>query len=289
VPRGILVLASIILGSMLLFSWLSITILLAQQAAAYHTERNHFKMLWTTTRCSNINSCNEMRDFARNQLDRSDWIIFHYGSGQDPQKYQIAAMKGVTNIPNTRKGFEFFSLAELREHAPKVRANGFGFISYDLEGGMSPSSQVNDPLGSIQKARRIAADNDISLHIAPSNSISSGSYADNIAELTRRYHLQSQVRQDDDTTCATMHKWVSNRVSMLETATAGGLEGKITFQVTLNPDLRADGKTAFETAKDCIDRIANGDVDGLAIWWTGVSWDNGTYQRLVRYYENNYS
>jgi hypothetical protein len=289
VPRDILVLASIILGSMLLFSWLSITVLSAQQAAASHTEGNHFKMLWTTTRCSNVNSCNEMRDFARSALDRADYIIFHYGSGQDPQKYQIAAMKGVTNIPNVRKGFEFFSLAELSEHAPKVKANGFGFISYDLEKGMSPISQVNDPLGSIQKARSIAANNGISLHIAPSNFISSGSYADNIAKLTVRYHLQSQVLQDDDTTCAKMHRWVVNRVSVLETATAGRLEGKITFQVTLNPDLRAEGKTAFETAKDCIDRIANGDVDGLAIWWTGVSWDNGTYQRLVRYYESNYS
>ncbi len=272
---------------MLAFSFLSTTVLLAQQALAY--QANHLKMIWTTTRCSNVNSCYEMRDFAKSVLDRRDYIIFHYGSDQDPQRYQINAMKGVTNVPNTRKGFEFFSLAELREGALKVTANGFGLISYDLERGVSPSSEVNDPWGSIVKARRIAENRGISLHIAPSNAISSGAYADNIAKQTMQYHLQSQILQDDDTTCAKMHRWVVNRVNVLETATAGRLESKITFQVTFSLDMRAPGKTAFQTAKDCIDRIANGDVDGLVIWWTGPSWDNGTYQRLVRYYESTYS
>jgi hypothetical protein len=230
-----------------------------------------------------------MRDFAKSVLDPYDYIIFHYGSGQDPKKYQINAMKGVTNIPWAKKGFEFFSLAELREHAPKVKANGFGVISYDLERGMSPSSEVNDPSGSILKAKRIAQNNGIYLHIAPSNAISSGPYADDIAKVTVRYHLQSQIRQDDDTTCAKMDNWVANRVSVLETSTSGRLESKITFQVSLNPKLAAEAKTVFQTAKACIDRIANGDVDGLAIWWTGASWDNGTYQQLVRYYESTYS
>src|ERR671919_407169 len=224
-PRDALVLASIILCSILLFGWLSTTGLLAQQVAAYHLQRNHLKMIWTTTRCSTVNSCHEMRDFAKSALDSRDYIIFHYGSGQDPQKYQIYAMKGVTNIPNTRKGFEFFSLAELREHAPKVKANGFRIISYDLERGMSPSSEVNDPLGSIIKARRIAANNDLALNIAPSYAISAGPYADDIAKRTNRYHLQSQRLQDDDTTCTKMDRWVANRVYMLETSTAGRLEG----------------------------------------------------------------
>jgi hypothetical protein len=287
--RDAVVWASIILGSMLLFGWLSTTELLAQQVAAYHGERNHFRMYWLTTRCSNVNSCNEMRDFAKSVLDRYDYIIFHYGLGQDPKKYQINAMKGVTNIPHVRKGFEFFSLAEIREHAPKVKANGFGVISYDLERGLSPSSEVNDPLGSIVKARRIAANNDIYLHIAPGYPISDGPYADNIARWTVRYHLQAQRLQVYDTTCADMHRWVANRVNVFETSTSGRLEGKITFQVSLNPDRAADGKTVYRTVKDCIDRIVKGDIDGLAIWWTGRSWDNGIYQKLVRYYESTYS
>jgi hypothetical protein len=260
---------------MLLFGWLSTTGLLAEQAAATHTERNHLRMIWTTTRCYNVNSCYEMRDFAKSVLDRGDYIIFHYGRGQDPQRYQIAAMKGVTIVPDVRKGFEFFSLAELREHAPKVKANGFRIISYD-------------PLGSIIKARRIAANNDLALNIAPSYAISAGPYADNIAKWTNRYHLQSQRLQDDGTTCTKMDRWVANRVYMLETSTAGRLEGEITFQVSLSAEA-ADGKTVYRTIKDCIDRIAKRDVDGLVIWWTGTSWDNGTYQKLVRYYESTYS
>jgi hypothetical protein len=286
--RESLVLATIIMGSMLLFSGVSSTVLLTQQAAATTTQANHFRMYWTTARCSNEDSCNEMRDFTNSVLDGSDYVIFHYGSGQTPQKYQIDALKGVTSMGDARMGLEFFSLAELQRHAPTVKANGFGFISYDLERGASPASEVNDPVNSVRKARAIADANDLYLQLAPSNAISNSQYADDIGKITNRHHLQSQILQDDDTSCAKMDSWVAGRVRVLEGAKSI-LEGKITFQVSLNPDLAASGKTIFQTAKTCIDRIANDDVDGLSIWWTSSSWDDETYQNLVRYYERTYS
>jgi hypothetical protein len=288
VSKRILVLASIIVGSMLLFSGLSSAMPLAEQAAAQSTEPNHFRMYWHTARCYNATTCNEMRDFAKSVLDGSDYVILHYGSGQTPQKYQIDALKGVTAVGNARKGFEFFSLNELRKHAPAVKANGFGLISYDLEKGASPDSEVNNPVGSMQEAGTIARSNGLSLHVAPSHALSNGQYADDIAKLTNRYHLQSQVIQDDDTTCGKMDSWVTGRVKYLE-GVKPILEGKITAQVSLNPSLAAEGKTVFQTAKACIDRVANDDVDGLTIWWTSASWDDETYHDLVRYYEDNYS
>jgi hypothetical protein len=290
--KEILVLTTLIMGSMLLLSGLGNSILSTHQAVpakAYaQTEGNHFRMYWTTVRCSNEDSCKEMRDFANSVLDSRDFIIFHYGSGQTPQKYQIDALKSVTNVGTARKGFEFFSLAELQRHAPTARANGFGFISYDLERGMSPASEVDNPLNSVRKARSIADANGLYLQLAPSNAISRGQYADDIGKITNRYHLQSQIMQDDDTTCARMDSWVAGRVKVLEGAKSS-LEGKITFQVSLNPNLAADGKTVLQTAKACIDRIANDDVDGLSIWWSSGSWNDGTYQNLVRYYERTYS
>jgi hypothetical protein len=101
------------------------------------------------------------------------------------------------------------------------------------------------------------------------------------------YHLQSQPRQDDDTTCTAMKNWVTGRVSLLERANSN-LAGKITYQVTLSGNA-ASGKTTFETAQDCITAVSPTSVDGNSIWWNGASMDNGQYEELLTYHESTYS
>jgi hypothetical protein len=245
-------------------------------------EPSYTRMIWTTTR-----SVTAQRDLANAVLSGEDIVMFHYGSGQDPTRAQINALKGVTRISDGKKGMEFFSLAEIREHAPTVKANGFGFISYDLEAGASPDKEVANPLQSVKQAKIIADENGIGLRVAPSNAISSGQYADDIAIRAGSYHLQSQPRQDDNTTCQVMKDWVDSRVRLLEGAKSG-LEGKITFQVTLTSK-PAPGKTTYETAKDCIDKVLPGDVDGVSIWWGGAQFDDGKYKQLLKYVEDKYS
>jgi hypothetical protein len=69
------------------------------------------------------------------------------------------------------------------------------------------------------------------------------------------------------------------------------LAGEITAQVTITGNA-ATGKTAYETAQDCIDNgIVSGDghADGLTIFWNTATFDDGSYEDLLQYYETNYS
>jgi hypothetical protein len=264
------------------------TTTLIQIAEAQTRETNHLRMVWLTTR-----SPTAQRDLANKVLGGGgiDSILFHYGVGQDPTQAQIDAMKQVTVISDKRKGFEFFSLAEMAEHAKTAYNAGFRLLSYNIECCNTPQAELNDIVGSTQKARSIARSNGLNLVMVPSNGISSGQYADDIADLTIRYHLQAQAKQNADTTCTTLDKWVDGRTAMIERVNAN-MEGRITFQLSLVADRAAPGKTPFQTVKDCIDKVEGGsgsDVDGLSIWWTGASWDDGTYRKLLEYYESKYS
>jgi hypothetical protein len=261
-------------------------------AEAQSSELNHSRMVWLTTR-----SATAQKDLANSALQNTqqqgtingkDIIIFHLGKGVAPTQAMVDTLKAVTKVTDVRKGFEFFSLTELDQHAGFIRDNGLGIISYDLENGASPSAEVNDPLGFFQQAKAIANREGLGLMAAPSNAISSGRYAGDIAQLVDSYHLQSQPLQNDDSTCSTMKNWVEDRVSVLESANPN-LEGRITFQVTLTRNIAPGDPDAFTTAKRCIDAILPGDVDGVTIFWNGATWDNGKYEELLKYVEGTYS
>jgi hypothetical protein len=262
-------------------------------AKAQSWELNHSRMVWLTTRSAIAqkdlaNSVLQNHHQQQGTIDGKDIIIFHLGKGVVPTQAMVDALKEVTKVTNVRKGFEFFSVTELDQHAGFIRDKGLGLISYDLENGASPSAEVNDPLGSFQQARAIANREGLDLMAAPSNAISSGQYAGDIAQVVNSYHLQSQPKQNDDSTCNTMKNWVEDRVSVLESANSN-LKGRITFQVTLTGKIAPGDSDAFTTAKRCIDAILPGDVDGVTIFWNGAMWDNGKYEELLRYVEDTYS
>jgi hypothetical protein len=240
------------------------------------------KMVWTTTR-----STAAQRDLANQILDSGDIVMFHYAIGRDPTSTHISHLKAVTTVPDEHKGFEFFTLAEIQEHAQTVADNGFGFISYDLETGISPTSETSNPTAAFRAAKQAADEAGIDLAASPNYPISNGDHLDDIAKLVDYYHLQSQRRQDDDRTCDTMRNWISNRMRVIEGANPD-LEGEISYQVTLSRGA-AEGKTIFQTTRDCIQRVSPSDADGNLIWWNAASFDNGNYQELLRFHENNYS
>ena len=147
--------------------------------------------------------------------------------------------------------------------------------------------EVSNPVAAFKAAKAAADKAGIDLMAVPSNAISNGQYADDIARLVDRYHLQSQPKQDDDTSRNTMRNWVTGRLSVLENANPD-LRGDITYQVTLSGNA-ANGKTVYQTAKYCIDRTSPTGIDGNSIWWNGASFDNGDYRRLLEYHERTYS
>lgn len=241
------------------------------------------RMVWLTTRTSAA-----QETMSNNDLDSGDMIVYHFGLNADPTTAQLTDLNDVTSVPDNRKGLEFFSLAELEEHAPTVAAQGFGFISYDLE-SVSPDAEEADPVGSVIAAKEIADNNGIDLMVAPSHAITT-TYSDDIAPYVDRYHLQSQPKQDDDTTCDIMLNWINQEITDIEGANSA-LAGEITAQVTITGNA-ASGKTAYETAEDCIDRsIVTGDghADGVTIFWNAATFDDGSYETLLQYFETNYS
>ncbi len=106
------------------------------------------RMIFTTTRSSAV-----QRDFANQVLDSGDIVVYHYGAGRDPTGTELANLKAVSRVPQSEKGLEFFSLAEIKEHAQTVANNGLGFIAYDLEGGASPSAEVSNPVAAFKAAK----------------------------------------------------------------------------------------------------------------------------------------
>ena len=283
-----------VVAGVLLASFMGTMGMMSQQAALAQTgEINSVRMIWHSARCFNEATCNDLRDMTNRVLESGDQLVFHYGLGQDPQPYQIAAMQGVTAVTNANKGFEFFSLAEMEEHAPTLDSafNGAGFLSYDLEGsignGPSPDAELQDPVTAFEDAKAIALAHTLGIRAAPSHAISSNNgHLQGISEIVGRYHLQSQPKQDDDATCSIMETWIDGRVSAIE-AVRSGLEGKITFQVTLTGNA-ASGKTPFDTAKDCIDAVLPNDVDGVSIWFGGAQYDDGSLETLLEYLQNTY-
>ena len=255
-------------------------IITAQAAtAAYALDQSH--MIWTTTR-----SVTSLRDLAKSTLDSGDTIIFHYSPTGGPTSTQITALKAVTNVPNSNKGFEFFSLASIQKYASVARANGFGFVAYDLENGLSPSSEVSNPVLAFQQARMIASANGLKLMAAPGYPILS-QYGTQIAKYIDIFHMQTQRMQDDDTTCTKMKNFVVSMVSKLETAKSS-LAGHITYQTSFGA-VPAAGKTLYQTQIDCINAVSPTSIDGLSIWWTGASYDDGSYAKVLKYHESKYS
>lgn len=230
----------------------------------------------------------ELQDLTNSVLDSGDLLIFNYGSGRDPTTAELQAMDAVRTVLDSRKGLQFFSLADIREHASKIKAYGFGIVSYDLEKGYSPEAEVNNPTTAFSEARKIANQYGLMLAATPSRVIASGPHADDIAKLVHRFHLQAQALQDNDSNCDSLRNWVADRVTFLERHNPN-LQGRITYQVSLT-DHAAPGKTIYQTAQDCIRRTSSStNVDGAASWWGTDQFNNGQYERLLRYHESNFS
>lgn len=230
----------------------------------------------------------KLRYMANSVLDSGDLIIFNYGQGRDPTTAELQALDAVRTVPDSRKGLQFFSLADIREHASKIKAYGFGIVSYDLEKSYSPEAEVDNPTNAFSEARKIANQHGLMLAATPSRIIASGPHADDIAKLVHRFHLQAQALQDNDSNCGTLRNWVVDRVAFLERHNSN-LQGRITYQVSLT-DHAAPGKTIYQTAQDCIRRTSSStNVDGAASWWGTNQFNSGQYGRLLRYHESNFS
>ena len=232
---------------------------------------------------------NAQRDLYNRKLDSGgDLVVMHLGLNEAPSTTDLNAMDQITSVPDARKGLEFFSLTEIKKYASLVAQRGWGFISYDLE-GISPDAEEADPVKAVRQAKSYASAAGIQLMVAPSQKIVS-SHGSAFAQYVDRFHIQSQIHQDNDSTCTFMRDWINSRIASIEKAKPS-LAGEITAQITMT-NYAASGKTIYQTAEDCIDRPlteGGGNADGMSIWFGRPQFDDGTYSKLLTYYENNYS
>jgi PKD repeat protein len=242
------------------------------------------RQIWTTTR-----STAAQRDLSNQILDSGDMIVFHYPIGRDPTSTHISHLKGVSTVPDSNKGFEFFSLAEIQEHAQTVADNGFGFIAYNLEHGQGVDDEANNPVEAFTDAKAAADAAGIELHAVPERGISIGSSADEIAPLVDALHYQVQSLQDRDTACITARDSVRTTKNVWEGANSE-LNDNISYQLSFSRPAAA-GKTVLQTINDCTTRISGTvtTIDGMSPWWTGPSFDSGDCRRALVHHENGFS
>jgi hypothetical protein len=239
-------------------------------------------MMWSTVR-----GLDKLKSLTNSVgFDSGDYLMFHYSPSQGPTQTQINAMKSITSIPNSHKGFEFWSLANIKKYAPVAKQAGFGLIGYDLENGNSPSSEVSNPVNAFKQAQQIVHSYGLKLISIAGYPILT-QYGTQYAKYVDGVHMQSQRLQNDDTTCAKLKNYVASWVSKLESANPN-LAGHIIYQLSFSAGA-ASGKTIYQTLKDCTDATSPTSVDGLFIFWNSPSFDNGQYGDLLKYHESKYS
>jgi hypothetical protein len=190
-----------------------------------------------------------------------------------------AQLDGLLSLPGTH-GMEYFTLAEISNNAPALKGKGIEFISYDLEPGAnySPEREVNDPVGSVSNASKIAHDNGLLLMCTPSRAITAN-YGPQLAPYCDLYHIQSQGLQDNP---AAFEAFVESITAKLR---ANNPDIKITIQFSTQRG-SAPGMTLLETMQHDFGRVEES-VDGVTLWFSGsniavvksfAEWFNANYR-----------
>jgi hypothetical protein len=199
-------------------------------------------------------------------------------------------MQSITSIPNSKKGFEFFSSQQLMDNIDTAKNAGFRIMFLDLEGD-SPDDEEAAPVTTFRNLDNFIDDynaaNGVTMQLgaAPGYHITNqNSKIDGIAPEVTWYHIQGQQDQDNDGNCTAMQNFVNTRNTRLESAKPA-IEDETSFQVTLTAHA-ASGKTAYETAFDCITTVMPDDVDGVTVWYGGGNVDNGEYEDIYTHAED---
>ena len=71
-----------------------------------------------------------------------------------------------TQIPS-QLATTYFSISDIQDNAAMLSANGYVWVVYDLESGLTPDAEVSDPIGSVQQASQIAHANGLKFMVTP--------------------------------------------------------------------------------------------------------------------------
>jgi hypothetical protein len=150
-------------------------------------------------------------------------------------------------------GVEYFSLAAIKGNAAEDKSEGVTFISYDLEKGLSPPSDLINPVSSMQEAASVTHQNGLAFMADPSRSLTD-EFLSSFAKVSDLYNLQAQAFESNPSQYST---YVHNTIPKLknahpgmpvsvETSTSTGTVSQMEQCFSLVAD-EADGSYTFYT------------------------------------------
>ena len=204
-------------------------------------------------------------DFTRLRVQNGDQLKSDY----------ITAAK---NLPGPA-GVAFMSSQEIVENAKRIKDLGFTTIEFNLESGLSPSSDNNNVVGAMKKAADAAHAQGLKFRATPSKSYTT-QYGAQIAPFSDYYHIQAQSLQDNGITA--YRDYVRTQVAKLENANPNLL---ISVQVSTQQG-NAPGLSKLDTLKQCVDSVMDR-VDGVSVWFGGD--DLSLLRSFTQWYNTKWS
>jgi hypothetical protein len=204
-------------------------------------------------------------DFTRLRVQNGDQLKSDY----------ITAAR---NLPGPA-GVAFMSSQEIVENAKRIKDLGFTTIEFNLESGLSPSSDNNNVVGAMKKAADAAHAQGLKFRATPSRAYTT-QYGAQIAPFSDYYHIQAQALQDNGITA--YRDYVRTQVAKLENANPNLL---ISVQVSTQQG-NAPGLSKLETLKQCVDSVMDR-VDGVSVWFGGD--DLSLLRSFVQWYNTKWS
>lgn len=204
-------------------------------------------------------------DFTRLRVQNGDQLKSDY----------ITAAR---NLPGP-SGVAFMSSQEIVENAKRIKDLGFTTIEFNLESGLSPSSDNNNVVGAMKKAADAAHAQGLKFRATPSRAYTT-QYGAQIAPFSDYYHIQAQALQDNGITA--YRDYVRTQVAKLENANPNLI---ISVQVSTQQG-NAPGLSKLETLKQCVDSVMDR-VDGVSVWFGGD--DLSLLRSFTQWYNTKWS
>jgi hypothetical protein len=204
-------------------------------------------------------------DFTRLRVQNGDQLKSDY----------VTAAK---NLPGPA-AVAFMSSQEIVENAERVKDLGFDAIEFNLESGLSPSSDNSNVVSAMRRAADAAHAQGLEFRATPSRSYTT-QYGSQIAPFVDYYHIQAQALQDNGITAYS--DYVHAQVAKLKQANPDLL---ISVQVSTQQG-NAPGLSKLETLKQCVDSVMDV-ADGASVWFGGD--DLSTLRSFVEWYNDKWS
>jgi hypothetical protein len=173
----------------------------------------------------------------------------------------------------------FKSSEAIVENAKRVKDLDFDFIEFNLERGLSPSSDYDNVVSAMKTAADAAHTHGLKFRATPSQYFTT-EYGSQIAPYVDYYHIQAQSLQDDG--IRAYSEFVRAEVAKLKSANPNLV---ISVHVSTQQG-NAPGLSLLETMKQCVDSVIDV-VDGASVWFGRDDLD--TLKLFVEWYKTNYA